>query len=419
MRKWILFFVIIPLFSIYTQENGGYSRLMKKNESYFQEAVRLRRHLHQIPEPCYQEEMTSSFVADYLKNLGLEVVTDIGGKRGIKAVLEGAKATPVVGIRADMDALPITEETGLEWSSKHSGLMHACGHDIHMTNGLLAARMLSELREEIPGSVVFVFQPCEEGTSDGSPSGASMLVEAGILENPKIDAMFGLHVMPGYPIGSVALREGPIMANVTTIKITIHGKASHGAYPHQGVDAIYAASAAIMQFQSIISRIKDPKEKAVISIGKISGGVRMNVIAERVDMEGTVRSFSFETERLIEESIEKVLKGLAVSHGITYDYQFLRGSKFVKNDSQLTAATTALFKNLLGDENVHITEPVTVGEDFSQYSHAIPSFYFFLGAGMTGSLHHPQFAPDDEILKYGGLLLASAALRFLEMGGSD
>jgi len=414
MKKLILLGVLLLFSSLVAQQSEWVGLLKEKNETYYKEAVTIRKHLHQNPEVCYCEEKTSRFIADYLKECGLEVTTNIGGKRGVKAILKGRQPSPVVGIRAEMDALPIQEDTGLEWASKNQGVMHACGHDIHMTNGLIAARMLSDLRDKIPGMVVFIFQPCEEGTTDGSPGGASVLIDAGILENPKIEALFGLHVMPGYPIGTVALREGPIMANVATIKISILGKASHGAFPHQGIDAIYAASAAIMQFQSLISRVKDPNETAVLSIGTIHGGVRMNVIADRVDMEGTVRSFSFETEKMIEEGIEKILKGLALSYGIDYEFQFFKGHPFVKNDKALTKQTAALFRELLGEKCVLLTDPLTVAEDFAFYSHKIPSFFFFLGAGMEGTLHHPKFAPDDEILKYGALLLSSAAMRFLE-----
>lgn len=412
MKKWTFFLLLIWIGTVLAQTEDVYKVLKDKSNAYFDEAVRLRTHLHQYPETCYMEEQTALFIADYLESLGLEVITNIGGKRGIKAVLKGTKDSPVVGIRADMDALPILEATGLEWTSKHEGVMHACGHDIHMTNGLMAARYLVDMKERLPGTVVFIFQPCEEGTNDGSPAGASMLADAGILENPNIDAMFGLHVMPGFPLGSAAFREGPIMANVATVKIAILGKSSHGALPHEGIDAVYAASMAVVQFQSLISRIKDPSEKAVLSIGKIKGGVRMNVIADRVDMEGTVRTFSFETEKLIEEGIEKVLKGLKVSLGIDYEYAFLRGSKYVKNDTTLTAITADVFRKVIGEKNVLTTEPMTVAEDFSVYSHKIPSFFFFLGTG-GGTLHHPEFAPDEEILRYGGLLLSSAAMNYL------
>lgn len=225
--------------------------------------------------------------------------------------------------------------------------------------------------------------------------------------------MVGLHVMPGYPAGTIALRPGAIMANVASVFIDIKGKSSHGAMPHQGIDAIYASSLAIIQFQSLISRFKDPNEKAVLSIGKITGGVRLNVIAQDVHMEGTVRSFSFETENRIEEGMSKILKGLEHSMGITYDFKFKRAAKFVKNDPRLTAIGLPIFKKILGEQHVIITDPVTIGEDFAEYSHRVPSLFFFLGAGREGRLHTPQFSVDEKMFYYGPTLLASAAIQFM------
>lgn len=391
-----------------------YAQLKQKTRDYFPEAVKIRRLLHQFPEPCFKENKTSQFIADYLKKLGLEVHTGIAGT-GIKAVLRGTGQQPVVGIRADMDALPILETTGFPFESQNKGFMHACGHDAHITNALIAARILSEAKDQIPGVIVFIFQPCEEGTPDGTPSGADRMIAEGALENPGVDAMVGLHVMPGYPAGAVALREGPLMANVASVYITIHGKASHGALPHQGIDAIYAAAAAIMQFQSLISRYKDPNERAVLTIGMIKGGVRLNVIADKVEMEGTVRTFSFETQDMIRQGMENVLKGMNIATGITYDFRFEKSSRFVKNDLLLTRRIMPVFKQLLGDANVLITDPLTVGEDFAAYSHTIPSLLFFLGAGEKGALHTPDFSVQEDIFNYGPLLLASAALESMQV----
>ena len=416
LKKWAiptlaLWVLTVPVFLEGT-DFDLHSWLKQKVVDYFPEAVKLRRYLHQCPEPCFKESETSAYIADYLRSCGLEVHTGIAGT-GIKAILRGTKDRPVVGIRSDMDALPILENTGLEFQSRNKGFMHACGHDAHMTNVLIAAKLLAGMKERIPGTIVFIFQPCEEGTPDGSPSGADRMIRAGVLDNPRIDAMVGLHVMPGYPAGTVALREGPLMANVAWVFITISGKSSHGAFPHQGIDAIYAAAAAVMQFQALISRSKDPKEQAVLTIGTIKGGVRPNVIADAVEMEGTVRTFSFEVQDLIEKGIEKILDGLRISLGITYQYRFEKASKYVKNDITLTRLAIPLFKKLLGDEQVRITDPVTVGEDFSSYSHQIPSFFFFLGAGEKGSLHSSTFTPDENMFYYGPLLLSAAALEFL------
>jgi len=389
-----------------------YSYIREKSEAYFPEAVQLRRHFHLSPEPCFKENETSKFIADYLKKLGLEVHTGIGGT-GIKAILKGKQDHPVVGIRADMDALPIQENTGLEFQSLNKGYMHACGHDAHIANGLIAAKILSQIKEHIPGTIVFVFQPCEEGTPDGSPTGAERMIKEGVLQNPSIQAMVGLHVLPDYPVGTVIFKEGPLMANVASVFITIFGKSSHGAFPHEGIDAIYAAASAINQFQAVISRIKDPKEQAVLTIGKISGGVRQNVIADRVEMEGTVRTFSFETQSLIEKGMECVLKALEISLGISYRFDFNRASQFVKNDPALTRLLQSLFKKLLGDDHVLTTSPLAIGEDFSSYSHRIPSFFFFLGAGNHGKLHNPTFFVEEKILQYGPMLLACSAVEIL------
>ena len=391
-------------------------RLETRANTLYPEAVQVRRQLHRIPEPCFQENETSRFIADYLKRLGLAVETGIGGT-GIKATIRGTKEKPVVGIRADMDALPIPEETGLPFTSTNRGFMHACGHDGHMTYALMAATMLSEMRDRIPGTIVFLFQPCEEGTSDGTPSGAQTMIDAGALQNPKIDIMLGLHGMPG-KTGSVSFREGPLMANVAFLTVTIRGKSSHGAAPHQGIDAIYASATAIQQFQSLISRAKDPYQQAVLTIGTINGGVRQNVIAEEVTMAGTVRTFDFDTENMIEAGMLKILDGLAVSTGITYDLQFHRAAKFVNNDADLAKMAFPLFERILGKENVSVSRPMTVGEDFAAYSHTIPSLFFFLGIGENRSLHTPDFSIDEAALKTGPVLLSAAALEYLYRASS-
>ena len=247
MKKPILLLFLTGfVFGMWADDVDFTGQFAQKAEAHFQEAVRLRRHLHQIPELCHLEKETSGFITRYLRELGLEVKTGIGGY-GIKAILKGMKAEPVIAIRADMDALPIVEKTGLSFASKNKGDMHACGHDAHMTNVLIAARMLSEMREKIPGTIVFIFQPCEEGAPPGKTGGAQAMIKAGVLEHPHIDAILGLHVLPDLPVGTIGLCPGPIMANVASFYIKIFGKASHGAFPHQGVDAIYAASSAIMQ----------------------------------------------------------------------------------------------------------------------------------------------------------------------------
>jgi len=387
--------------------------IRRRAEASYTDAVRIRRDLHRIPEPGYKEVKTSAYVEQYLRDLKLEITTGIAGT-GIKAVLRGTRPGPVIGLRADMDALPIPETTGFPYASTHPGYSHACGHDFHMTNVLIAARILSEMRDQIPGTVVFFFQPCEEGNSSGAPSGAAAMVTQGALENPDVQAMVGLHVLPGFPTGSVALRAGPIMANADSVRIRITGKSSHGAYPHQGIDAIHAAATAILQFQALISRHRDPNDPAVLSIGMINGGVRSNVIAETVDMEGTVRTFSDETQQAIRDGMENILKGLATAFGIQYHYEFHIGNRFVKNDTELARTLGGLFEKALGRENVYDIDKQTIAEDFSVYSHKIPALFFFLGTGRPHPLHTPDFTVDEEILKTGPTLFAAAAIHLCQ-----
>jgi len=383
-----------------------------ENRALLTEARQLRQRLHRIPETCNCERQTAEVVAATLRGLGLEVTTGIAGT-GIKAVLRGGRSGPVVGLRADMDALPITEATGLPFVSQNQGTMHACGHDVHMTNVLIAAKMLAAVRAELPGTVVFLFQPCEEGSTRGEVSGAAALIAAGALENPKIERMIGLHVMPDLPTGTVGLRAGPLMASVATVRIRLIGQSSHGALPHQGKDAIHAAAQAIVQFQPIISRIKDPGEKALITIGTIQGGVRQNVLAGEAVMTGTVRTFSDAVQDMIEQEMERVLQGIEWVYGVKHEFAFIRDCRFVKNDPGLVRRLTPVFQQILGPERVVEVAPSTVSEDFALYSHRLPSLFFFLGTGQGENpppLHSPQFAPDENVLAFAPALLAAAAV---------
>ncbi len=389
------------------------SHFQSRAAQIFAESVELRRQLHQFPETCFQEKKTAAFICAYLKKLDLEVRTGIAGT-GIKAILHGGLPGPVIGLRADMDALPIQEATGLPFASLHPGQMHACGHDAHMTNLLTAARLLAESRDQVPGTVVFIFQPCEEGAPKKEKGGAERMIEAGILDDPRPDALLALHVLPDLAAGQVSLRPGAIMANVAWIYIRIEGKASHGAFPHQGIDAIVAAAAVISQFQTLISRAKDPGEKAVLSIGKINGGVRSNVIAETVEMEGTVRTFSEKQENQIRSGMENILRGMEIAMGVKTSLDFEKVNPAVVNDVGLHDLILPVFQKILGRDNVRVAEPLTIGEDFAIYSRHVPSLLFFLGSGGGSALHAPAFTIDEETLKTAPALLAAAAFAYLE-----
>jgi amidohydrolase len=415
--KNIIVFVILIMLRWAILPGTDFSPYFKKKASeYYNEAVELRRTLHAMPEPCFCEQKTSALAAAYLKKLGLEVQSGIAGT-GFKAILRGQRATPVLAIRTDMDALPINEATGLSFSSLNKGIMHACGHDMHMTNVLLTAKLLAGIKNKLPGTVVFIFQPCEEGAAPGEKGGADKLIEAGILESPHVDAIIGLHIMPDMPSGQIGLCPGPLMAGVAWVYISIDGKSSHGAFPHQGIDAIHAASSAVLAFQSLISRQKDPAEKAVLTIGTIKGGVRRNVLADHVEMEGTVRSFSFAVEKQIEEGMARILKGLETMFGVKTRLVFERANSYVKNDPQLTGFFLPVFRRILGEANVRIIDPLTIGEDFSSYSHRIPALFFFLGVGQgekPAALHTPDLNPDEKTLLIAPALFASAAFSYLQ-----
>ncbi|MCP4152140.1 MAG: amidohydrolase [bacterium] len=410
----VVFFVNADAFA---RENPDYTQIRLKVDEYYPEAVKIYQHLHKHPEMCFEETDTSNYITDYLKKCNLEVQTGLAKGTGIKAILKGGKSGPVVGIRADIDALLIQEENDLEFKSVNKGIMHACGHDVHTTNVMIAARILSEMKENIAGTIVFVFQPCEEGAPDGS-CGADAMIKSGVLENPKIDAMFGLHVYPGQKVGSVFLKEGGLTSSCDTVKITITGKNAHGARPQEGIDSIYSAASAIMQFQGIISRKLDPTDMGVLTIGKINGGTSLNVIAAEVKMEGTVRTFTDNGQDLIEKEIGNVLDGLEKSMGVTCELDYHRDFKYVKNDPDLHNMVTPLFNKLIGEENVFPAEQLSGSEDFAFYSHEIPCYFFFMGSGNESPVHTPTFSIEEETLKYGPLLLSAAALEYLEKGTS-
>jgi len=368
-----------------------------------------RHHLHKHPEPCYQEHETSCFMARNLREMGFDVTVGLAGT-GLKAVLRGGLPGPVLALRADMDALPIQEPDSHAHKSLNPGMMHACGHDVHMANLLMAARMLSELREQVAGQVVFLVQPCEEGTPDGTPTGAFRMIREGALDDPPVDAVLGLHVMPGLPAGSVAIRSGALMANVATIVIDIHGHASHGAFPHEGADAIYVSALAINQFQGLLTRLRNPMDPAVLSIGMIQGGQRCNILADAVHMEGTVRSFSQETEQRIETGIRGILGSLEQVWGVRTAFEFRRMAPCVNNHRELALWAREDLACLLGEGQVQEAEPVTIGEDFAAYGQRVPSLFLFLGAGPQGRLHNPEFHPSDDVLETGGLALSHLLL---------
>lgn len=377
-----------------------------------EELVRMRRELHQIPELGFKEWKTSDFVADYLSALGLPVKRGVAGT-GVVALLDTGRPGPCVAIRADMDALPLSEATGLPFASRHDGAMHACGHDGHMAMALGAARLLTAAQEELCGAVKFIFQPAEEMLG-----GARYMVEAGVLESPRVDGIVGLHLWPDLPAGRFGVKAGTVMASMDHVDITVHGRAGHGAAPHQGVDAILAASHVLTALQALVSRETDPAEPIVLSMGTIRGGSLPNIIADRVEVRGTVRAVNSgareRMQRRITALAEAVAGGLNARAEVGYEF----GYPPTVNDPGLIRRAEACLRDLFGPEAIVLLDrtPMT-SEDMAFYMEKVPGAFLLVGAKGEGygdyPLHHPQMTIDERALEHGAAFLAEFARSFL------
>ncbi len=388
-----------------------------------------RRDIHQHPELSNREVRTAGLVADHLRKLGLEVRTGVA-HTGVVGVLRGGKAGPVVALRADMDALPVTEEGDLsfvsrvkaDYNGREVGVMHACGHDVHTAVLMAVAQVLSQMRDELPGTVKFIFQPAEEGAPKGEDGGARLMISQGVLENPKPEAIFGLHVTPHYRVGTLTYRSGPAMAGEDGLRIVVQGRQTHGAVPWSGTDPIVTAAQIVLGLQTIISRQVDlPAAPAIITIGSIHGGVRSNIIPDEVEMVGTIRTFDPETRKDIHERVRKTAMMIAQSEGATADVAIAPGYPVTVNDPNLTARMLPVLAAVVGKSNV-ISVPVATGaEDFSYYQQQIPGLYFSLGVTSRDAdpkkaamCHSPHFYADENALVIGVRALARVAVAYME-----
>jgi amidohydrolase len=351
--------------------------------------IEWRRYFHEHPELSNSETQTGARIAEQLKALGLEVQYPVA-KTGVVAILKGSKPGPVVALRADIDALPLTERNSLPFASKvkvpfngqETGVMHACGHDTHMAILLATAEILTKNKNELRGTVKFIFQPAEEGApvSDGV-SGAELMVKEGVLENPKVDAIFGLHIQSLLPSGQLAYRSGGLMASVDGVDIKVKGRGAHGATPWDSVDPIVISAQIITGLQTIISRQTElTKAGAVITIGSIHAGIRRNIIPEEALLEGTIRAFDDEMQKKIHQDIIRTATKIAESAGGQAEVNIQITYPATVNDPKLTEQMAPSLVRAAGAENVKITVPVTMAEDFSFYQRAVPGFFFFLGA---------------------------------------
>lgn len=411
----VLFFSMIMALHAVDKKTSQFIDL--EIQRHWDEILKTRRFIHMNPELSNREFETSKLIAAKLISLGLDVQTEIA-KTGVVALLTGDRPGITVGCRADMDALPIQEQTNVLYKSLNPGVMHACGHDIHMSIALGTAMVMSTLRDRLGGNIKFIFQPAEEGAPAGEEGGAGLMIKEGVLDDPPVRAIFGLHVMP-LDVGKIEFSPGAIMASSDHFEITIKGKSSHGARPHEGKDAITLAAQVILGIQMIVSRNLDATDPAVISVGKIEGGMRSNIIADEVRLEGTVRTLSETNRSKIQQLMEDIVKGITFSFGADYAFSYRRGGPPVYNHPQLAKIMIPTLHEVLGEGNVGEIKPQMIAEDFSAYCQKIPGFFFFLGVKPPGQksmapLHSPLFNPDERSISIGIKVMCSLLFDCLE-----
>ncbi|KQN55375.1 amidohydrolase [Serratia sp. Leaf51] len=369
----------------------------------------IRQHLHQHPELSNEETATAALVADKLRALGYQVTTGLGG-HGVVGSLTSGSGSRSIGIRADMDALPIAERTGVSYASQYPGKMHACGHDGHTTMLLGAAEQLARSKN-FSGTVHLIFQPAEE---IGFNSGAERMLAEGLFARFPCDAVYGLHNHPGYPVGKMMFRSGPFMAACDTVNITIHGKGGHAARPHMAVDPILVAGSLVVALQSIVSRSIDPNETAVVTIGSLHSGHASNVIPETARLEMSVRSFDAGVRKILEERIRTLVEHHATGYGARAEIEYVPGYPVLVNHDQETAFALSVAKELLGEENViDNLPPISGSEDFAYFLQQKPGCFLRLGNGDSAALHNPAYNFNDQSLTFGAAYWTRLVERYL------
>jgi amidohydrolase len=387
-----------------------------------------RRDIHQHPELSNRETRTAALVAAHLRALGMEAKTGVA-HTGVVGLLEGGKPGPVVALRADMDGLPVTEEVDVPFRSRarasyngqEVGVMHACGHDAHVAILLGVAEVLAGMRERLPGTVKFIFQPAEEGPPAGEEGGAPLMIKEGALENPRPDAIFGLHVIAGMPSGMLSYRAGPLMASADWVYITVRGRQTHGAWPWMGVDPVATASQIVLGLQTIVSRQIDvSKEPAVVTIATIHGGTRKNIIPDTVELSGTIRSFDEDMRAEIHRRIQHIAEHIAQSAGASAEVKIEKAAAVTVNDPALTERMLPTLRRAAGDNGVRQHQRVMVAEDFSYFQQQVPGLFFFLGItprdqdmAQAASNHSPRFFIDEPSLITGVRAMTAVTLDFL------
>jgi amidohydrolase len=390
--------------------------------------VAWRRDFHQHPELGNREFRTSKIVADHLRSLGIEVREKVA-HTGVVGVLRGARPGPVVALRADMDALPVTEETDVpfkstvrtQWNGAECGVMHACGHDAHTAILMGVAEVLAGMRAEIAGAVKFLFQPAEEGAPDDEKGGAQLMIEEGCMAEPKVGAVFGLHVTSNHHTGMIGYRSGPLMASSDQLKVFLRGEQTHGAMPWRGVDPIVVGSQVVMGLQTVVSRRMDiTREPSVVTVGVFQGGNRVNIIPDEVRLEGTIRTFDEAQRNDVHEHVKRITEMIAAAGGAKARVDIKRGYDVVVNDPALTAWSLATLRRVAGEANVRVVDKVCGAEDFSFYQKVVPGFFLRLGCTppdrdlrKVAPGHSPRLFVDEDCMPLGVRTLSSLALDWL------
>ena len=394
------------VFTFPNSASANLSRVRLDIRSLHPQIIEWRRLIHQKPELAFKEELTSKFISQKLQEWGIEHLTGIA-KTGIVATIKGSKQgeshqNQVLAIRADMDALPIHELNEVSYRSQHEGLMHACGHDGHTAIALGTAYYLQQHRNIFPGTIKIIFQPAEEG-----PGGAKPMIEAGVLKNPDVDAIIGLHLWNNLPLGSVGVRAGALMAAVESFRCTILGKGGHGAMPHQTVDSVVVAAQIVNAVQTIVSRNVNPIDSAVVTVGELHAGTKGNVIADTARMSGTVRYFNPDFAGFIEQRIQKIIAGICDSHGASYDFDYWSVYPVTINNADMAKLVRSVAEEVVETPLGIVPECQTMGgEDMSYFLQEIPGCYFFLGSAnpqkdLAYPHHHPRFNFDETALAMG------------------
>ncbi|ADQ16956.1 carboxypeptidase Ss1 [Leadbetterella byssophila DSM 17132] len=431
--KKLLLLALLSSSSTLMAQDALKKRVIAESDKIESKVIQWRRDFHQHPELGNQEVRTAKIVADHLRSLGIEVQEKVAFT-GVVGILKGGKPGPVVALRADMDALPVTERVDVPFKStvkaiyneQETGVMHACGHDSHVAILMGVAEILAGMKKDLPGTVKFIFQPAEEGVQDKSvPFGADGMVKAGVLENPKVDVIFGLHINSPTPAGMISYKPGPTMAAVDEMEIVVKGKQTHGAYPWDGVDPVVTASQIVNGLQTIVSRnVKLIEAPAVVTVGAIHGGIRHNIIPESVKMIGTIRTLTREQRIFVHKRIEGIVKNIAEANQCEAEVKIIPGYPVTMNHEELTRKMVPTFIETVGKDMVQEVPVVMGAEDFSYYQEKVPGLFFFLGGRdpktpieKAAPHHTPDFYLDESGFKNGVRTFCNLVLNYAELHG--